>query len=109
VISRRGLFHATLGALVSAPGLDARLAPPLLDEETQGGLAVVDIPTKFVEAAGGRCQMRVLGTLNGKPFTGATMLVRDGGFCVGVTNATMSTANIAVGDTVTVSVKPGAK
>jgi hypothetical protein len=41
--------------------------------------------------------------------TGATTLVRDSGFCVGVTKATMSTANIAVGDTVTVGLKPGAK
>lgn len=79
------------------------------DENKQSGLAVVDIPATFVEALGGRRQMRVSGTLNGKSFTGATMLVRDGGFCVGVTKAAMSTARVAVGHTVTVSLKPVAK
>jgi hypothetical protein len=48
------------------------------DETKRGGLAVVDIPADFVEALGGRRQMRVSGPLNGKPFTGATMLIRDG-------------------------------
>ena len=79
------------------------------DDKKQGGLAVLDVPANFVEALGGRRQMRVSGSLNGKPFTGATMLVRDGGFCVGVTKAAMATALVAVGDTVTVLLKPVAK
>lgn len=76
------------------------------DEEKKSGLAVADIPAKFVEAIGGRRQMRVSGTLNEKPFTGATMLVRGGGFCVGVTKAAMRAADAGVGDTVTVSLEP---
>lgn len=79
------------------------------DKEKNGGLAVADIPARFVEALGGRRQMRVSGTLNGKPFTGATMLVRDGGFCVGITKAAMALAGVAVGDNATVSLKPVTK
>lgn len=79
------------------------------DEDKNGGLAVADIPAKFVDAVGGRRQMRVSGTLSGKPFTGATMLVRDGGFCVGVTRAAMRAAGIAVGDRVTISLQPVAR
>jgi hypothetical protein len=65
------------------------------DEEKQAGLAVADIPARSVDGLGGRRQIRVSGTLNGKPFTGATMLVKGGGFCVGVAAA------VAVGDKVT--------
>jgi hypothetical protein len=75
------------------------------DEEKAAGLAVADIPAKFVEALGGRRQMRVSGTLNGKPFTGATMLVRGGGFCVGITKSAMQAAGVAVGDEVTIALK----
>ena len=76
------------------------------DEEKQAGLAVADIPSKSVDALGGRRQMRVKGTLNGKPFTGATMLVQGGGFCVGVTKDAMRAAAVAVGDKVTLVLEP---
>lgn len=76
------------------------------DEQKQAGLAVADIPAKSVDALGGRRQMRVKGTLNGKPFTGATMLVQGGGFCVGVTKDAMRAAAVAVGDTVTLALEP---
>jgi Domain of unknown function (DUF1905) len=79
------------------------------NEDQGSGLAVADIPSKFVEALGGRRQMRVSGTINKKPFTGATMLVAGGGFCVGVTKAAMSSAGAAVGDRVTLELKAGAK
>lgn len=75
------------------------------DEQKEAGLAVVDIPAEVVRALGGRRQMRVSGTLNGKPFTGATMLVRGGGFCVGVTKDAMRAAGVAVGDKVGVALK----
>lgn len=75
------------------------------DEEKKAGLAVVDIPAEFVTALGGRRQMRLSGTLNGKPFSGAAMLVRGGGFCVGVTKAAMRAAAVAVGDQVAVTLK----
>jgi hypothetical protein len=79
------------------------------DEAKGAGLAVADVPDGFVEAVGGRRQMRVSGTLNGTPFTGATMLVRGGGFCVGVTKTAMRDAGIGVGDTAAVSLEPAAK
>ena len=76
------------------------------DEEKQAGLAVAEIPAKLVAALGGRRQMRVKGTLNGKPFTGATMLVQGGGFCVGVTKDAMRAAAVAVGDKVKLVLEP---
>ena|SRR5579859_3564859 len=56
-------------------------------EDKPGGLAVIDIPLDRVAELGGRRQMRMVGTLNGAPFTGSTMLVAGGGFCVGVSLA----------------------
>jgi NaMN:DMB phosphoribosyltransferase len=69
-------------------------------DDKPGGLAVVDIPVELVAELGGRRQMRVSGTLAGAPFTGSTMLVAGGGFCVGVSRAAMTAANVAVGDDV---------
>jgi len=79
------------------------------DEKKQSGLTVADIPAKYVEALGGRRQMRVSGTLNDAPFTGATMLVAGGGFCVGVTKDMMRAADVTVGVKVTLALKPAAK
>jgi hypothetical protein len=79
------------------------------DETKQAGLAVADVPARLVEALGGRRQRRVSGTLNGQPFVGSTMLVKGGGFCVGVTKDAMRAAGVAVGDSVTVGLEPGAK
>ena len=76
------------------------------DEQNQAGLAVADIPDTPVDALGGRRQMRVKGTLDGKPFTDATMLVQGGGFCVGVTKDAMHAAAVAVGGTVTLALEP---
>lgn len=70
------------------------------NEDAPGGLAVVDIPPESVAALGGRRQMRVTGTLSGTPFTGSTMLVAGGGFCVGVSKAAMAAAAVSVGDEV---------
>jgi len=69
-------------------------------DDKPGGLAVVDIPADLVEPLGGRRQMRVTGTLEGKPFTGSTMLVAGGGFCVGVSKAAMKAAGVTLGDEV---------
>jgi hypothetical protein len=55
--------------------------------DTAGGLAMVDVPTNLVAALGGRRQMRVVGSINGAEFTGSTMLVAGGGFCVGVSKS----------------------
>jgi len=67
-------------------------------EDKPGGLAVIDIPLDHVAELGGRRQMRVAGLLNGVPFTGSTMLVAGGGFCVGVRGAALKASGVAVGD-----------
>lgn len=75
-------------------------------EDKPGGLAVVDVPAGLVADLGGRRQLRVTGTLNGAPFTGSTMLVAGGGFCVGVSKAALTSAGASVGDEVTLSLTP---
>jgi hypothetical protein len=67
-------------------------------EDKPGGLAVIDIPPELVADLGGRRQMRMAGTLNGVAFTGSTMLVAGGGFCVGVSRAALNAAGLSVGD-----------
>jgi len=69
-------------------------------EDKPGGLAVIDIPAELVVGLGGRRQMRVVGALNGVPFTGSTMLVAGGGFCVGVSAAALRACGVSVGDEV---------
>jgi hypothetical protein len=75
-------------------------------EDKPGGLAVVDIPAELVADLGGRRQSRVTGTLNGAAFTGSTMLVAGGGFCVGVSRAALAAAAAAVGDEVELTIGP---
>jgi hypothetical protein len=75
-------------------------------EDKPGGLAVVDVPADLVTQLGGRRQLRVTGTLQGSPFTGSTMLVAGGGFCVGVSKAALSAAGAAVGDEVELELEP---
>src|SRR5262245_2196471 len=77
--------------------------------EAGSGLAVADIPARFVEALGGRRQMRLSGTLDGKRFSGATMLVKGGGFCIGITKDAMRAAGVEVGDKVTLALRPAAR
>ena len=67
-------------------------------EDQVGGLAVIDIPLDLVTELGGRRQMRMAGSLNGTPFTGSTMLVAGGGFCVGVSKAALKASGLSVGD-----------
>jgi Domain of unknown function (DUF1905) len=71
-------------------------------EDKPGGLAVIDIPMDLVAGLGGRRQMRVAGSLNGVPFTGSTMLVAGGGFCVGVSRAALQDCRVSLGDEVEV-------
>jgi Domain of unknown function (DUF1905) len=75
-------------------------------EDKPGGLAVVDIPADLVADLGGRRQLRVTGTLQGGPFTGSTMLVAGGGFCVGVSRAALTAAGASVGDEVELRLEP---
>jgi Domain of unknown function (DUF1905) len=75
-------------------------------EDKPGGLAVIDVPAELVAELGGRRQMRVTGTLNGTPYTGSTMLVAGGGFCVGVSQAALKSGGAALGDEVELSIAP---
>jgi hypothetical protein len=72
-------------------------------EDPPGGVAVIDIPAGDVAALGGRRQYRVEGTVDGTPFTGSTMLVAGGGFCVGVSRTALTAAGVGVGDAVDVA------
>jgi len=72
-------------------------------EDPPGGLAVIDIPSDLVATLGGRKQYRALGTLNGTPFAGSTMLVAGGGFAVGVAKLALKEAGLGVGDEVDVA------
>jgi uncharacterized protein DUF1905 len=74
-------------------------------EDPPGGLAVIDIPTDLVGPLGGRRQHRVRGTLGGKAFGGSTMLVAGGGFCVGVSKASLKAAGLTVGQEVDVTLQ----
>jgi Domain of unknown function (DUF1905) len=78
-------------------------------EDKPGGLAVVDVPTDLVAELGGRRQLRVTGTLQGAPFTGSTMLVAGGGFCVGVSRAALTAAGASVGDEVELRLEPASR
>jgi hypothetical protein len=73
-------------------------------EDPPGGLAVIDIPSEHVPALGGRRQYRVSGTIDGSAFSGSTMLVAGGGFCVGVSKASLKSAGVDVGDDVAVAI-----
>src|SRR5258708_28944777 len=69
-------------------------------EDKPGGLAVIDIALELVSELGGRRQMRTVGSLNGVPFAGSTMLVAGGGFRVGVSRAALQASGVSVGDDV---------
>ena len=74
-------------------------------EDKPGGLAVIDIPMELVSELGGRRQMRMIGSLNGVAFTGRTMLVAGGGFCIGVSRAALQAAGVSLGDNVDVQLE----
>jgi hypothetical protein len=74
-------------------------------EDPPGGLAVIDIPAELVERLGGRRQWKVTGSLNGSAFSGSTMLVAGGGYCVGVTKAALKAAGATVGDELEVELR----
>ncbi len=69
----------------------------------RGGGAGVMIPDDVVEALGGRRQMRVVGALNGVPYSSSTM-PGPWGLFLGVHKATQEAAGVAVGDPVEVDV-----
>jgi hypothetical protein len=74
-------------------------------EDKPGGLAVIDVPAELVAELGGRRQTRMVGQLNGVPFSGSTMLVAGGGFCIGVSRAALQASGVSVGDEVEVQLQ----
>jgi len=75
------------------------------DPAKGGGLAVVDVPADLVDRLGGRKQYRVAGTVNGAPYRGSGMLLAGGGYCIGVSQATLKAAGASIGDEVEVSIE----
>jgi len=49
--------------------------------------------------------MRMGGSLDGVPFTGSSMLVAGGGFCVGVSRAALQASGVFIGDEVDVQLE----
>jgi hypothetical protein len=71
-------------------------------QDPPGGLAVIDIPPDLVDRLGGRRQWKVEGSVNDTAFSGSTMLVAGGGYCVGISKAAMKAAGVGVGEEVKV-------
>ena len=69
-----------------------------------GGLAVADLPAESAAALGGLRQRRVMGTINGAPFTSSVMPAGGGILCLSVSGAMLKAAAAAVGDDVDVEV-----
>ena len=69
----------------------------------RGGGAGVMIPAELVDAFGGQRQMRVLGRLNGVPYSSSTM-PGPWGLFLGVHKATQEAAGVTIGDLVEIEV-----
>lgn len=67
----------------------------------RGGGAGVMIPAELVDALGGQRQLRVVGSLNGVPYSSSTM-PGPWGLFLGVHKATQQAAGVAIGDVVEV-------
>ena len=66
--------------------------------ERASGLAVVDVPTKHVEALGGLKQQRVRGAMLGAEFVSNVMPAGGGRLALSVSKAMMGAAGVYVGD-----------
>ena len=86
------------------PQVTFRATVRFWDEAAGKGLAVVDVPAELVERLGGRKQYRVTGTVEGTPFTGSGMLVAGGGYCVGLSQATLKATGARIGAEVEVAI-----
>ena len=77
---------------------------PIRPSGRGGGGHLVDVPTKVVEALGGKGRIPITATFNGVPYRGS--IVRMGGGAVlGVQKAIMAEAGVRVGDSITVVVR----
>ena len=73
--------------------------------ETNGGLAVIDIPKTVATALGGLKQMRVRGKLNGVAFNSNTMPSGGGVLALSLSRSLLGAAGLKVGDKVEVELE----
>jgi hypothetical protein len=66
--------------------------------ESEGGLAVVDVPPDVTATLGGLKQKKVRGTLNGAGFTSNTMPAGGGRLALSVSRKMLAAADLRVGD-----------
>jgi hypothetical protein len=79
-----------------------KLAFDAVIEAGDGGGALVRLPADAAEVFGTRARFPVRVTFNGIPYTGSTMPIGDGTFCVGILKSMRAEAGVDVGDTVSV-------
>ncbi len=79
-----------------------RLAFDAVIEAADGGGAFVRLPGDAASVFATRARFPVRATFNGIPYTGSTMPMGDGTFCVGILKSIRREAGVDVGDTVAV-------
>jgi hypothetical protein len=77
----------------------------VIESAGRGGGAYVRLPDDAGAVFGTRARFPVRVTFNGVPYTGSTMPMGDGTFCVGILKSIRATAGVDVGDTVAVVVE----
>ena len=77
--------------------------------ERAGGLAVADVPNKYVAPLGGLKQMRVLGTINGAEYASNVMPAASGRLALRVSKKMMEAAGVAVGNEADFEIEPPAR
>ncbi len=65
--------------------------------EREGGLAIVDVPSRHIASLGGLKQRRVAGKINGSDFQSSVWPAGSGRLALNVSKAMMKAAGIAVG------------
>jgi Domain of unknown function (DUF1905)/Bacteriocin-protection, YdeI or OmpD-Associated len=74
--------------------------------EARGGGAFVDLPFSVPEVFGTRGQLRVKGTIDGKPFKSSIAPMGGGKHLLGLHKATREAIGKSIGETVKVAIEP---
>ena len=74
-----------------------RLAFDAVIEADRGGGAYVRLPADATSVFGTRARFPVRVTFNGIPYTGSTMPMGDGTFCVGILKSIRTAAGVDIG------------
>jgi hypothetical protein len=77
----------------------------VIESAGRGGGAYVRLPHDAGSVFGTRARFPVRVTFNGIPYTGSTMPMGEGTFCVGILKSIGAAADVDVGDTVAVVVE----